>query len=35
VDEDARGKRCEERHGHDEYRFHRHGGLSSILPKES
>ena len=25
VDEDARGKRCEERHGHDECRFHGHG----------
>jgi hypothetical protein len=35
VDEDAGGKRCEERHGHDECRFHGHGRLASILPKES
>src|SRR5208282_5782390 len=35
VDEDARDKRREERYGHDERRFHSHGRLSSILPKES
>jgi hypothetical protein len=35
VDKDARGKRREERYGHDECRFHRHGRLWSILPKES
>ena len=36
VDEDARGKRREERYGHDERRFHGHGQtVSSILPKES
>ena len=35
VHDDARGKRCEERHGHNECRFHRHGELSSVLPKES
>ena len=33
MDEDARGKRREERYGHDERRFHGHGQtVSSILP---
>ena len=33
MNQDARGKRCEERFGHDARRFHGHGRLSSILPK--
>ena len=34
VDEDARGKRREERYGRDERRFHGHGQtVSLILPK--
>ena len=35
VDEDARGKRREERYGHDESLFHGHGAAAVDLAGES